>query len=138
NVTSILVVLFAADEVITTCPDTTTPDHEPFGKNVSGPHLPDPSPLTTNLSFVDRNTAGVAFGNVFVVGSCDSNHAPSVNPASMVTESTNTDSPPSPPFIARTDMATASAGTTTVTFTRPVAPAVFGIWGDLAHSFTSE
>src|SRR5699024_4771387 len=41
---------------------------DPSWLNVSGPHLPLPSPLTSNLSFVDFNTAGAAFGNELVVG----------------------------------------------------------------------
>src|SRR5699024_10482428 len=68
NVTSILVVLFADGDVITACPDTTAPDHEPLAKNVNGPQLPDPSPRTLNVFFVVRNTAGSAAGNELLVG----------------------------------------------------------------------
>ena len=44
------------------------PDMVPSGLNVNGPQCPDPSPLTSNLSFVDFSVAGSAFGNEFVVG----------------------------------------------------------------------
>src|SRR5699024_3372958 len=40
----------------------------PSAWNVSGPQCPDPSPLTSNLSFVDFRVAGSAFGNVLVEG----------------------------------------------------------------------
>ena len=65
NVTSTLVVWLDPDGVITTCPDTTAPDHEPFGKNVSGPHLPDPSPSTRNVADEDSRTAFSASGKLF-------------------------------------------------------------------------
>src|SRR5699024_1216591 len=44
------------------------PDMDPSALNVSGPHLPDPSPRTTTFPFVDRNTAGSAFGKLLLVG----------------------------------------------------------------------
>src|SRR5699024_11412688 len=45
-----------------------TPDTEPSLLNVSGPHVPDPSPRTTTFPFVDRNTAGSAFGKLLLAG----------------------------------------------------------------------
>ena len=44
------------------------PDMDPSALNVSGPHEPLPSPLTSNPPTLDFNTAGVAAGNEFVVG----------------------------------------------------------------------
>ena len=44
------------------------PVMDPSAPNVSGPQCPDPSPLTTNVLFVDFSVAGAAFGNEFVVG----------------------------------------------------------------------
>src|SRR5699024_8317332 len=44
------------------------PDIVPSVLNVSGPQCPDPSPLISNLSFVDFNTAGSAFGNELLAG----------------------------------------------------------------------
>ena len=70
NVTAAVTVVLSAGGVRTTVPCAIfgIPDMDPSVLNVSGPQCPDPSPLTSNLSFVDFRVAGSAFGNVFVVG----------------------------------------------------------------------
>lgn len=70
NVTHVLVVPPSDGAETVRVPDDVfrIPDMDPSALNVSGPQCPDPSPLTSNLSFVDFNTAGVAFGNELVEG----------------------------------------------------------------------
>src|SRR5699024_9056002 len=65
-------VLYPPDVTVTVSPLPTAifgmPDMDPSGLNVSGPQCPDPSPRTTTFPFVDRNTAGSAFGKLLLAG----------------------------------------------------------------------
>src|SRR5699024_10545172 len=68
NVTASVRLEFAALIGTIAVPASVAPLIVPLVLNVSGPHLPDPSPRTTTFPFVDRKIAGSAFGNELVVG----------------------------------------------------------------------
>lgn len=65
NVTVAEVGVLADVGVIVTLPVAATPVMVPSGLNVSGPHLPDPSPLTWNVDEAEAIEDGVAAGYVF-------------------------------------------------------------------------